>query len=139
MAHVIFFEKPGCSGNARQKALLAASGHHIESRNLFAERWTTADLRLYFGDRPVHDWFNQSSPRIKAGAIDPENLTEQAALELMISDPVLIRRPLLRVGDRREAGFDQGVIDAWIGLTPANSRVSDSCVRVREDPSGSTG
>jgi nitrogenase-associated protein len=129
LAHVIFYEKPGCGGNARQKALLAASGHEVEARSLLAEPWRAEELRLYFGEKPVDQWFNQASPRLKSGQIDPTALTEQAALELMLADPVLIRRPLLRVGDRREAGFDQETVDAWIGLTPSQSRVSDVCLR----------
>jgi nitrogenase-associated protein len=133
MAHVIFYEKPGCGGNARQKALLAASGHDVEPRNLLAEPWSVASLRPFFGDKPVDQWFNQSSPRVKSGEIDPKELSEQKALELMIDDPLLIRRPLLQVGDRRETGFDQIVVDAWIGLAPASAKISDSCIRATGD------
>ncbi len=39
---------------------------------------------------------------------------------LMLKDPMLIRRPLLQVGDRREVGFDVEKIDAWIGLNPVD-------------------
>jgi hypothetical protein len=35
----------------------------------------------------------------------------------------------MRVGERREAGFDQTLVDAWIGLRPANEKVSDTCIR----------
>ncbi|HBW91833.1 MAG TPA: hypothetical protein DEG17_23945, partial [Cyanobacteria bacterium UBA11149] len=35
---------------------------------------------------------------------------------LMINDPLLIRRPLLQVGELREVGFDRDKIAAWIGL-----------------------
>jgi nitrogenase-associated protein len=129
MVHVIFYERPGCGGNARQKALLASSGHEVEARNLLAETWSPAELRSYFGDRPVDQWFNQSSPRVKSGEVNPGKLDGDAALELMIADPVLIRRPLMRVGDRREAGFDQALVEAWIGLTPTKAEVTDRCPR----------
>jgi nitrogenase-associated protein len=129
MAHVIFFEKPGCGGNARQKALLAASGHQVEARSLLAEPWSAAELRLYFGKRPIEQWFNQASPRVKSGEIDPQSLAEQEALVLMLADPLLIRRPLMRVGERREAGFDQALVEAWIGLTPGGRTVTDTCIR----------
>ncbi|MGA9601807.1 MAG: ArsC/Spx/MgsR family protein [Methylocystis sp.] len=129
MADVIFYEKPGCGGNARQKALLAASGHRVEARSLLAEPWSAEELRLYFGARPVEQWFNQASPRVKSGEVDPAACTEAEALRLMLEDPLLIRRPLMRVGDRREAGFDQALVDAWIGVKPANEKVSDACIR----------
>ena len=129
MAHVIFYEKPGCGGNARQKALLAAAGHEVEARSLLAKQWSANELRRFFGERPVQQWFNASSPRIKSGEVVPESLSEQKALEMMLSDPLLIRRPLMRVGERREAGFDQALVDAWIGLPNADERVSDGCIR----------
>lgn len=129
MADVIFYEKPGCGGNARQKALLAASGHRIEARSLLTEPWNAEELRSYFGARPVDQWFNQASPRVKSGEIDPGRCTEAEALGLMLADPLLIRRPLMRVGERREAGFDQALVEAWIGLRPANEKVSDTCIR----------
>jgi arsenate reductase-like glutaredoxin family protein len=45
-------------------------------------------------------------------------VTSQAALVIMILDPSLIRRPLMRVNGRAEAGFDREAVDDWIGLKP---------------------
>ncbi|TLG79291.1 ArsC/Spx/MgsR family protein [Methylocystis sp. B8] len=129
MAHVIFYEKPGCAGNARQKALLRASGHEVEARNLLTEPWSPSSLRPYFGAKPVPEWFNVSSPRIKSGEIDPDKVTPQEALVMMILDPLLIRRPLMRIGDHCEAGFDQKAVDRWIGLKQTDEAVGDDCVR----------
>jgi nitrogenase-associated protein len=134
MAAVIFFEKPGCAGNARQKALLAASGHAVDARNLLTEPWTTARLRAFFGDRPVVQWFNAGAPRVKSGEISTAGLTAEEALTMMIADPLLIRRPLLEVDGRREAGFDAARIDAWIGLAPTDRPVDESCQRNVEGP-----
>jgi len=127
MAKVVFYEKPGCVGNTRQKALLIASGHELDVRNLLTEPWTPAELRPFFGEKPLAAWFNQSSPRIKAGAIDLAALTENSALAMMIEDPLLIRRPLMQAGDRRESGFDQTLVDAWIGLRPTETPLTDRC------------
>jgi nitrogenase-associated protein len=129
MAHVIFYEKPGCAGNAQQKALLRASGHELEVRNLLTEPWSSSSLRPYFGAKPVPEWFNASSPRIKSGEIDPDKVTPQQALVMMIVDPLLIRRPLMRIGDHCEAGFDSAAVDQWIGLKRTDETVSDVCVR----------
>ncbi|MGO3927725.1 ArsC/Spx/MgsR family protein [Rhodopseudomonas pseudopalustris] len=127
MAKVVFYEKPGCVGNARQKALLIASGHELEVRNLLSETWTPETLRPFFGSKPIPEWFNASSPKVKAGAIDLAALTENSALAMMIEDPLLIRRPLMQAGDRRESGFDQTLVDAWIGLRPTEAPITDRC------------
>jgi nitrogenase-associated protein len=126
MAHVIFFEKPGCGGNARQKALLSASGHQVEARNLLTEQWSAPLLTAFFGDRPVAEWFNRASPRIKAGEIVPERMEAEQALALMLADPLLIRRPLLQVGERREVGWDEALVNAWIGLKGA-AGIGEGC------------
>ena len=116
MARVIFYEKPGCINNGKQKALLLAAGHEVEARNLLKTPWSEAKLRLFFGNLPVASWFNRSAPRVKSGEIVPEDLDESTALELMIADPLLIRRPLIQVEDVYQAGFDSEKIDTWIGL-----------------------
>lgn len=116
---VIFFEKPGCAGNARQKKLLAEAGHTVHARDLLSEPWTAASLRPFFGDRPVAEWFNRSAPAVKNGEVDLDALDEAAALALMLKTPLLIRRPLMQVGDRRDCGFEAERVDAWIGLGSA--------------------
>lgn len=116
MATVYFYEKPGCINNTRQKLLLAAAGHQVIALNLLSEAWHAASLRAFFGDLPVRDWFNYSAPAIKIGQVKPEMLDAQRALELMLDNPLLIRRPLMQVGEKRMVGFDQHLVDEWIGL-----------------------
>lgn len=117
MATVYFYEKPGCINNTRQKKLLAAAGHQVVALNLLTEPWQTDRLRAFFGELAVRDWFNYSAPALKYGEIDPDNLSEQQALALMVENSLLIRRPLMQVGDSLMAGFDQQAVDNWIGLT----------------------
>ena len=129
MATVIFYEKPGCTGNARQKRLLIEAGHTVEPRNLLAEPWTAESLRPFFGDRPVADWFNKAAPAVKSGEIDPSSFDEEAALKAMIATPLLIRRPLMQVGDRRETGFEPALVEAWIGLAEPVEGSIEGCPR----------
>jgi nitrogenase-associated protein len=117
MAHVIFFEKAGCSGNARQKQLLLDSGHLVLARDLRNKDWTNFALLEFFAGLPVAQWFNRSAPAVKSGEIVPEALDEPTALALLRDNPLLIRRPLLQVGGERRVGFDANAIHAWIGLS----------------------
>lgn len=116
MANVIFYEKPGCPGNARQKALLEAAGHAVEARDLLAASWTRMKLRSFLEGRPVPEWFNRDSPAVRSGEIVPEDCDEAIALALLQRHPLLIRRPLLEVDGVRTAGFDAAALHAWIGL-----------------------
>jgi nitrogenase-associated protein len=83
----------------------------------------------FFGNTPVTAWFNQSSPRIKQGEVLPETMTEADALAAMITDPLLIRRPLLACDDITIAGFDRDLVAAWIGLTGGLTSVGEGCLR----------
>jgi nitrogenase-associated protein len=119
MATIHFYEKPGCVNNARQKQLLIQAGHVLVVHDLLKQPWAgqRGKLRAFFGDMPVADWFNRSAPAVKNGEVTPESLSKQQAIDLMVADPLLIRRPLLEMGDRRLAGFDTDQLQAWLGLS----------------------
>lgn len=125
MADVIFYEKPGCINNTKQKNLLLNAGHDLEVHNLLTTPWTVERLREFFGTRPIQEWFNPTAPRIKSGEIIPGELDEETALNLMIADPILIRRPLIKVRDVCRVGFDLQQIDSWIGLKLQDSVKED--------------
>jgi nitrogenase-associated protein len=125
MAKVIFYEKPGCINNTKQKAMLSAAGHQVEPRNLLTTNWTPETLRPFFGSLPIAEWFNPTAPRIKSGEIIPSKLDEATALKLMIAEPILIRRPLIQVDKIFNVGFDQENIKIWIGLNPGDTTSQD--------------
>lgn len=85
-------------------------------RDLLAEPWDAARLTSYFGDLPVPEWFNPNSPRVKSGEIAPAAYEAAAALALMLTDHLLIRRPLMESGGLRMCGFDPAKVHAWVGF-----------------------
>jgi nitrogenase-associated protein len=134
---VVFYEKPGCRNNTKQKLWLAASGHTVLAKSILTEKWSVERLRLFFGDLPVTQWFNPSAPRIKSGEIDPSILNAQSALDMMLSEPLLIRRPLMDVNGVLCVGFDAKAVDTWIGLNdtqPKDEEASPICNRSEPCP-----
>ena len=131
MTHLVFFEKPGCGGNARQRSALMAAGHTLERRNLLTAHWTADSLLAFFAPLPVPDWFNRAAPRVKSGEIQPESLSAEAALTLLLNEPLLIRRPLMQRSDNnsRHVGFDTAAVNAWVGLgtNPASTSTGEGC------------
>lgn len=132
MAEVVFWEMPGCGGDARQKARLRAAGHVVVERDLLGEPWNVASLLAFLDPLPVAAWFNRAAPRIKAGEVVPEAMTREAALAALIAEPLLIRRPLMRVGEERRVGFDEAAVDAWIGLGLGGMPVGEGCPKEEE-------
>lgn len=134
MAHIVFYEKPGCGGNARQRAALEAAGHTLERRNLLTAPWTREALLAFLAPLPVADWFNRAAPRVKSGEVRPETLDADTALALLIAEPLLIRRPLMQCRDdgSRHVGFDPAAVHAWVGLaSPVPPTSLDTCPSAR--------
>ncbi|WP_343674208.1 hypothetical protein [Paraburkholderia heleia] len=124
MAHITFYEKPGCAGNAKQKALLVAAGHTLEARNLLRWPWTPKTLFAFLEPLPVREWFNRAAPDVKSGRLVPESFDAADALARLLADPLLIRRPLMEFANTRMVGFDAARVHAWVGLgahAPASS------------------
>jgi nitrogenase-associated protein len=143
MSHLVFFEKPGCGGNARQRAALQAAGHTLERRNLLTAHWTPEALFAFLAPLPVPQWFNRAAPRIKSGEVVPEALDAETALALLIAEPLLIRRPLMQnaADGSRHVGFDTSAVTAWIGLEPSAQRPTslEGCASPTESCSTTTG
>ena len=128
MGKLVFYEKPGCATNSRQKLLLTNAGVDFETRSLLAEPWTTDRLETFFDGLPVEQWFNRAAPRVKKGEVRPERVSAAQALALMVADPLLIRRPLLERGGWRTVGFDWEDLAARFGVDPATRATAKKTV-----------
>lgn len=129
MATVEFYEKAGCINNTRQKNMLRQAGHYLVERDLRQVCWTQESLLEFFSALPVAEWFNNSAPSIKTGELDPAQCSVEQALGLMIDNPLLIRRPLMRVNNEVMVGFDQARVDKWIGLRAKTADDLETCPR----------
>ncbi|MBN8917166.1 MAG: arsenate reductase family protein [Rhizobiales bacterium] len=127
MAHVTFWEKPGCGTNARQKLALANAGHTLDVRSLLTEPWTAERLKAFFGATPVASWFNPAAPKVKSGEVKPEAVEAEAAIALMLAEPLLIRRPLVEVEGARCAGFDREPVTSLLGPAAPGARPLEGC------------
>lgn len=118
MSDIVFYEKPGCLTNAKQKSLLQSRGYKLTVRNLLTEPWTEIRLYEFLGNMPVADWFNSAAPMIKSGQINPHEQDKASAMALLLEEPLLIRRPLLDTRFGKTAGFDNSAILSSLGIYP---------------------
>lgn len=116
MARIVFFEKTGCINNTKQKKILAMAGHEVEAIDLLYHPWSREQLLSFFGEMEVKDWFNKNAPKVVSGEVKPDAFDQEEAIEALLNDRILIKRPLLVVGDKRLVGFDKDLIDSLIGL-----------------------
>lgn len=134
MTELVFYEKPGCGSNAKQRALLESAGHTLDRRNLLTAHWTRERLLEFLAPLPVADWFNRAAPRVRDGAVVPEALDSESALALLLAEPLLIRRPLMRRTDTgaRLVGFDTAAVARFVDLpSPAAPASLEVCAAPR--------
>ncbi|MBF9000852.1 ArsC/Spx/MgsR family protein [Vibrio nitrifigilis] len=123
MAHIHFFQKPGCINNGKQVKLLKAAGHDVIEDDLLTHVWSVEILKTFFGSQPLSACFNQQAPAIKSQELDPTKLTDEQALELMVNHPILIKRPLMIINEEHFIqGFDQNMLAELIGLEPMHGK-----------------
>jgi len=128
MAQVLFFEKPGCINNTKQKRYLRNAGHVVVAIDILKYEWSEDLLRPYFSSLAVVDWFNQSAPKIKSGEIYPEELTDEQAIKYLVKDPILIKRPLMKANNECKVGFNYDEVNNWIGLDKSDVDIDlESC------------
>ena len=92
-----FYEKTGCSGNAKQKELLKSHNISFSVKSLLDTKWTSESLNQFFEGLEVIDIFNPFAPQIRDKEIDISKLSFDEAINLMIQNPILIKRPLLDI------------------------------------------
>jgi len=132
---IIFYEKPGCVGNDKQKKLLLANGIHFETKSILDTKWDKNTLSLFFKDLKNKDIINQFAPQIKTKELDISQISKEELINLMCKNPILIKRPLLEIGDDKICGFNLKKINTLLASKiSADSNIStcqkgDSCIQ----------
>ena len=131
-----FYEKTGCSGNAKQKELLKSHNISFSVKSLLDTKWTSESLNQFFEGLEVIDIFNPFAPQIRDKEIDISKLSFDEAINLMIQNPILIKRPLLDINGVKICGFDIEKINRLLNTNiDTNKKLntcssSDSCTNV---------
>jgi len=115
MAQMVFWEKPGCINGGRQKKILTDAGNVLECSNILEKQWTGEELMRFVAGKSASECMNFTAPAVKRGEIDPGSLSLDQAIELMIEDPILIKRPLIEVDGAYIQGFADTRLKQYLG------------------------
>jgi len=113
---IVFYEKPGCSGNAKQKKLLELYNISFTTKDILSHAWTQKELESFFSELPKEKIYNKFAPQIKNKALNIDALSKDLLIQKMLQDPILIKRPLLELGANKVCGFDVEKINAILKL-----------------------
>ena len=89
------------------RGALIGSGVELMERDFFKDAFTEAELRELLGDTPASEIFSWRSPSVKKMGLDKDSLGEDDLIRLMLEEPRLVRRPLVRKGARLVVGTDK--------------------------------
>lgn len=110
-------EYPPCSTCKKAKHWLDANGFRYENRHIREDPPTAAELKLWWekSGLPLKRFFNTSGQLYKSLQLKERLplMSDQEQLDLLASDGMLVKRPLLIDGDRVLVGFRE---DAWAQL-----------------------
>ena len=82
-------------------------GLELEERDFFADPFTEAAIRELFGERDPADFFSWSSPSFRKMGLKRDELSGDRLIEMMVEEPRLVKRPLVRLADELIVGTDK--------------------------------
>ena len=82
-------------------------GLELEERDFFADPFTELEIRDLFGERDPADFFSWSSPSFRKMGLKRDELSGDRLIEMMVEEPRLVRRPLVKLADELIVGTDR--------------------------------
>ena len=93
------------------KAELSQKGISLDERDFFSQPFSVEELRALIGGRTVADYFSFNSPSYKKLGLSREDLSDEQLLRMMVEEPRMVRRPLIRIGDDLIVGTDRKAME----------------------------
>jgi arsenate reductase/regulatory protein spx len=89
----------------------------VEERDFFKDPLTETEVRDLAASAGLAQLFARRSPSLKALGLADQELSEGQMLELMLKEPRLIRRPLVRLEGKLLVGPSPKAVEAALGQT----------------------
>lgn len=124
---IVFYEKPGCAGNKKQQTVLKNQGLSFETQSILHTPWTRESLSPFFKGLDKKDIINPFAPQIKNNELDIDTLSKEELIDRMCIDPILIKRPLLEIGEYKLCGFDIDKINEIFELEISENMKISTC------------
>ena len=108
---MLFIEYPKCSTCKKAKKYLEEHGIEFEDRHIVEENPTKEELAewIRISGKPVKKFFNTSGMKYRERGLKDKlpQMSEEKQIELLASDGMLVKRPLLIDGEMVLTGFKE--------------------------------
>ena len=83
-------------------------------RDFFKNRFERSEIEELLHGRAASDMFNFRSPSFKQLGLEREKLTDNELINLMLKEPRLFRRPVVRLDGEIYFGADRSVLETLL-------------------------
>ena len=90
------------------------NGLEVTDRDFFKEPFSETEIRELAAMNGTENIFARRSPSLKKLGLADKQLTDDEMVKLMLQEPKLVRRPLLKMGDKLMVGAGAAAVDAAI-------------------------
>ena len=84
----------------------------LEERDFFKEPFTQQEIQELASDVGMAQIFARRSPSLKKMGLADQDLSDEQMVALMLQEPRLVRRPLVRIGGRLLVGANMKAVEA---------------------------
>ena len=88
------------------------NGLEVTDRDFFKETFSELEIRELAAMAGTENIFARRSPSLKKLSLADKELSDDEMVKLMLQEPKLIRRPLIKVGDKLMVGGGPGAVAA---------------------------
>jgi len=86
----------------------------INDRDFFKNPFSRDEIEGLLQGRPVSEMFNFRSPSFTQLGLERDKLSDSDLIDLMLKEPRLVRRPVVRIGDKVYFSADKSVLESLI-------------------------
>jgi arsenate reductase-like glutaredoxin family protein len=83
----------------------------FNDRDFFKEPFTRDEIMELLQGKSASDMFNFRSPSFKKLGLDRDKLDDNELIDLMLQEPRLVRRPVVRIGNDVYFSADKSVLE----------------------------
>ena len=94
--------------------MLLQKGLEVKDRDFFKDTLSESEVRELAAMSGTENIFARRSPSLKKLGLADKELSDDEMVNLMLQEPKLVRRPLLKVGDKLMGGGGNAAVEAAI-------------------------
>lgn len=87
----------------------------FNERDFFKVPFSRDEIEELLQGKPASEMFNFRSPSFKQMGLERDTLSDNSLIDMMVNEPRLIRRPVMRIGDNVYSGADTSVLAKLFG------------------------